>query len=322
VPEILILDEQAETLAAAVADAFEQHTGQPPPPMWRSTTLDGLTAPMRSAEVLLAPPTLAAAALSRLHQLRWIQSSWAGVTPILRALADRPAQAEVPVVTAAKGLFGPRMAEYVFGWLTAIERRLLDYHDLRRQHRWHRLEQRDLSDRTLLLVGTGSIGAHLAAVAGAFGMRVLGVSRRGRAVPGIERVAKVMDLHSLLGEADYVVSSLPDTAASRHLFDRDAFAAMRDDAILINVGRGSAIEQRALLDTLHADRLRAVVLDVFDVEPLPSDHPFWRAPRLHLTPHVAAFTPFDGIARVFAQNLARYLADEALNGRVDIDAGY
>lgn len=321
--EILILDPEAPALAAAVAAEFERQgrgddAGRR---MAQATSPAAMDAAMRRAEVLLAPPDMAAEVLDDLPALRWVQSTWAGVAPVLGVLRARPPGGR-PLLTAARGIFGPRMAEYVFGWLAAIERRLLDYHRLQQEGRWQRLEQHDLAGRTLLLLGTGSIGAHLAAVAAAFGMQVTGISRRGRPVPGIARVGTLAALHEMLSEADYVVSSLPDTPQTRHLMDASALAAMRAHAILVNVGRGPVIDDEALVAALSAGHLRGAVLDVFHVEPLPPGHPFWQAPRLYLTPHVAAFTPLAGIARLFAENLLRHDAGEPLHGAVDVEAGY
>ena len=139
---------------------------------------------------------------------------------------------------------------------------------------------------------------------------------------GIERVVAVEELAAVLGEADYVVSSLPATPASRHLLDATAFAAMRRDAVLVNVGRGNVVDDDALHRALLAGDIRAAVLDVFHEEPLPAGHPFWDTPGLYVTPHVAAFTPFEGIVGLFAENLARYLEGRALRGVVDLAAGY
>jgi phosphoglycerate dehydrogenase-like enzyme len=329
---VLILDPDADALAARVGAASGAVAGSPTttPVLHTATALEALPTPaLLDAEVLCAPPHLARQAILRgMARLRWVQSTWAGVTPVLQALRETRGTPQTsgqdpwPQVTSAKGLFGPRMAEYVFGWLTALERRLIDYRAEQRASSWRRLEQRDLCGRTLLLVGTGGIGAHLARVAEAFGLRVIGISRQGRPVPGFEQVDPPAALRARLAEADYVVSSLPDTPAARHVFDRQALAAMRADAIFINVGRGATVDDEALLECLHAGRLRAAVLDVFSEEPLPPQHPFWQAPRLYITPHVAAFTPLDGIASLFADNLSRYRAGRPLRSLVDPIAGY
>jgi phosphoglycerate dehydrogenase-like enzyme len=319
--DVLVLDREAPILAAAVREALGGVAGGGSFELLQAGSPDELDARMRGARILLAPPDLGAAALSVMPRLAWVQSTWAGVAPLLeplRSLAPR----HRPVLTSAKGIFGPRMAEYVFGAIAMVERSFIAYHERQLAGRWDRLEQRDMAGRTLLLLGTGSIGAHLARVAAAFDLHVIGVSRRGRPVAGVELVFPVDCLHRALADADYVVSSLPDTPASRHLLDAAAFRAMRCDAILVNVGRGNVLDEAALVSTLRGGHLRAAVLDVFQQEPLPPGHPFWTAPRLHLTPHVAAFTPIEGIAGLFARNLDGYRRGETLEGEVDVEAGY
>ncbi|MEM9387446.1 MAG: D-2-hydroxyacid dehydrogenase [Pseudomonadota bacterium] len=272
------------------------------------------------ADVLVGPPQLVASLVPQLPALRWVQSTWAGVAPVLEAIASHPNRQLQ--LTAAKGLFGPRMAEYVFGWLLTLERRLADYRAQQRTRTWATLPWTDLQGSTMLLLGTGSIGTHIAGVAHGFGMNTLGVSRRGAPVAGIARTFAVDRLLEVLGEADYVVASLPDTPDTRELLNAAAFRALRDHAILINVGRGTLIEEQALLDALAAGQLRAAVIDVFAEEPLPSAHRFWSTEGLYLTPHIAAVTPEEGIAALFVDNYRRYLAAAPLAARVDTQLGY
>ncbi|MEO0971455.1 MAG: NAD(P)-dependent oxidoreductase [Pseudomonadota bacterium] len=272
------------------------------------------------ATTLLAPPDLAASLLAKLPALRWVQSTFAGVAPIVAAMRTHPNP--TLLLTAAKGMFGPRMAEYVFGWVLGLERRVLDYEALKQSATWQRLPWRDLGGRTMTLLGTGSIGTHLAGVARGFGLRVRGVSRRGRPVEGIDDVLPIAALPEALAETDYLVASVPDTPQTRGLLDAAALAHLPPEAIVINVGRGSLIVEDDLVAALNAGRLRAAVLDVFTQEPLPADHPFWRTEHLHLTPHIAAFTPEDAIARLFADNLGRRRRGERLVGEVDPAAGY
>ncbi len=306
--------------AEALARRIRKAAGSTPlPPLLPACSSQDIDDESQQADVLIGPPELAAALIPHLPSLQWVQCTWAGVAPLLDPIARHPNPSLQ--LTAAKGLFGPRMAEYVFGWLLTLERRLLDYATQQRSGTWQTLPWRDLQGKTMLLLGTGSIGAHLAGVASAFDMRTLGVSRRGEPVAGIERVLPVERMREGLAQADYVVASLPDTPATRRLLDAGAFEAMRG-AILVNVGRGTLVDEQALIDALGAGSLRAAVLDVFAEEPLPADHAFWRTDGLHLTPHVAAVTPEDRIVTLFVDNLRRYLAGEPLTARVDAPLGY
>ena len=268
--------------------------------------------------VCLGQPDLVAAAADALPDLEWVQSTWAGVQPLLPLLEERPAL----VATAARGIFGDAIAEYVLGWLIAIDRRLLAYADQQRQGVWAPLPDRGLAGRRVLLLGTGSIGARVAERLATFDMEVVGVSRSGAQVRHVARTWSLADRLVAARNADVVVSTLPETPATRGVIDAALLGALARGATLINVGRGSAVVQDALLDALARRRLGAAVLDVFEQEPLPADHPYWNTPNLHVTPHVAAPTRTADIARLFAANLALWRAGRPLEGPVDPTRGY
>lgn len=273
---------------------------------------------LASVDVCLARPDLLDEHLAHLPRLAWVQSTWAGIGPLLPVMARHPGLR----VTGVKGIFGPLMAEYVFGWLAALERRLPDYLIQQEQGRWAPLPMRGLAGRRMTLFGLGSIGRHLASVAPAFGMTVVGVSRQGAPVAGVDAVHAVDDRLAAVAGSDYLVSVMPDTPATRGLIDAEVLAALAPGAILVNAGRGSAIDDDALVDAVRRGAVRAAVLDVFRTEPLPEAHPFWRTPGIHVTPHVSAPTRPEDIARLFAANLARWRAGEPLEGRVDPARGY
>lgn len=268
--------------------------------------------------ICLGSPGHVMAAASKLSALRWVQSSWAGTAPLLPLLRARP---ELQV-TGVKGIFGPLMAEYVFGWIAALERRLFDYRDQQRQGLWRQLPERRSAGRHMAIIGVGSIGRHLAAVAQAFGLTVTGVSRSGAAVAGIERVFPVTAVREAVAEADYLLSVVPDTPDTRDLIDAQLLSALAPAALFINVGRGSAVVEADLIEALGSGTLSAAVLDVFREEPLPPEHPFWTTPNLHITPHVAAVTEAPALAELFLDNLARFEAGQPLRYRVDAERGY
>ncbi len=270
------------------------------------------------AEVCLGSPDLVMAAADRLPQLRWIQSTWAGVQPLLPLLERRP-QLQL---TGVKGIFGPLMAEYVFGWVAALERRLFDYRQQQEEGLWRQLPERPSAGRRMVVLGLGSIGSHIAAVARAFGLTVAGVSRTGKPVAGVEKVYPVAELEQAVAGADYLISVVPDIPATRELIDAQVLAALAPGAILINVGRGSVVVDDDVLAALGSGQLGAAVLDVFREEPLPAKHPFWTTPGLYITPHTAAVTPPVALAELFLANLARYEAGQPLEHAVDRERGY
>ena len=266
--------------------------------------------------VLLARPDLAAAALEAGYPARWIQSTWAGVLPLL-ATGRRDV-----TITGVKGVFGPQIAEYVIGHLLAFELPLLARLGRQAARQWWPEPTGTLGGKTLGILGTGSIGRHVAQVAGAFGLVVTGLNRSGAPVPGFTRVYPGAELGSFLGEADYIACTLPETPETDGLLDAAAFAAMKPGCYLVNVGRGSLIDEDALLQALANGRLAGASLAVFKEEPLPADRPLWHADNTLVSAHVAARSWPEDIARVFCENYECWLRGETLNHRVDFDRGY
>lgn len=266
--------------------------------------------------IVLGQPDLVAAALEQLPQVRWVQSTWAGVTPLLGfGRGDL-------LLTGVRGVFGAQMAEYVFGQLLAIELKFEERRERQRQRQWWHARSAVLQGRTLGIMGTGSIGRHIASTGKAFGLRVIGYNRGGAHVEGFERVFAADALSGFLADVDYLVCVLPDTPETRQLLNVDQLRALRPDCVLVNVGRGSLIDEGALAAALWRGDLRGAVLDVFREEPLPADSPLWDAPGLVLTAHVAAHSRPADIARLFAANYNRYVAGEALHHVVDFERGY
>jgi len=269
------------------------------------------------AEILYAwkfPPQLYAKA----SRLQWMQVMGAGVDWAL--VPELPPSVQV---TRAPGVFGPWMAEYVLGWCSWVTQKMKTYRDAQRQRRWddHVLPDR-LSGKTMTIVGLGDIGRDIARVARGLGMRVLGVSRRGRPVREAARVYPVTAMARALREADFVVLLLPLTAETRGIIGSDALAVMKSTAWLINIARGAVVNEPALLEALEQKRIAGAVLDVFDREPLPPSHPLWRVDNVVVTPHISGPSTPDAIAPVFNDNRARYLAGRPLRHVVDRQQGY
>ena len=269
------------------------------------------------AEILYAwkfPPQLYAKA----QRLKWLQAMGAGV--------DWAIVPELPpgvILTRAPGVFGPWMAEYVIGWCAWVTQRVETYREAQRQRRW--LDQ-VLPDRllgkTLAIIGLGDIGRDIARAARAFGMRVLGVSRRGRLVREAERVYPVGQMARALRQADFVVILLPLTPETHGIIGADAFAAMKPTAWLVNIARGAVVNEAALLEALEQRRIAGAILDVFATEPLPPHHPLWRMDNVVITPHISGPSTPDEITPVFNDNLAHYLAGKPLRHVVDRAQGY
>jgi len=267
-------------------------------------------------QVLLAQPDLAAEALPFMPEVRWIQSTWAGITPLLGFQRDGLQ------LTGVKDVFGSQISEYVLAYLLAREIRLLTRVELQKEKRWSNTPSGHLHDKTLCIMGTGSIGQHLASVARAFGMRTLGYSLSGRSVPGFEQVYTHESFHEFLAEADYLVAILPDTTETDSLLDATAFRKMKNSAYLVNVGRGNVLDEKALARALDNSELAGAALDVFQREPLPVDSPLWTTKNCLISAHVAAKSKAADIADIFLENYRRFEQGEALKFLVDMERGY
>ena len=174
------------------------------------------------------------------------------------------------------------------------------------------------------IVGAGGIGRALIGLLEPFGAEVIAVTRRGHDVPGAARTLAADRVGEAWGEAHHVVIAAPATDGTRHLVGARELAAMREDAWLINVARGSLVDTDALVEALRAGSIAGAALDVTDPEPLPDGHPLWELPNVLITPHVA--TPPEAERRHFAErvreNVRRLAAGEELEGLIDPDGGY
>jgi glyoxylate/hydroxypyruvate reductase A len=255
---------------------------------------------------------------ARAPRLAWHQVMGAGV--------DWAFVPELPsrvVITRAPGVFGAWMSEYVLGWCLWVTQRMETYRAAQREQRWlGELLPARLCGATLALVGVGDIGRVIARAAAGVGMKVIGVSRSGRAVPSVDRVYRVAQLHRALALADFVVLVVPLTPVTRGLIDARALAAMRASAWLLNIGRGALVDETALVDALRTRRIAGAVLDVFPREPLPPEHPLWRLDNAVITPHISGPSTPEELAPIFNDNLARWLGGRPLRHVVDRRRGY
>ena len=267
--------------------------------------------------IVVGEPSEIAEALPAMPGVEWVQSTWAGVTPLLQL------ERRDYLLTNARGVYGQQMSEYVFAYMLAHEVHAFARMSAQRDKRWDPSEESgSLLGKQLGLIGTGSIGRHVARTARAFGMKVRGLNRSGTVYDEFDSVKPIGDLDEFLGDLDYLVIVLPDTPATDNLIGASEFDRLPDSCYLVNVGRGNAIDDDALIDALRTNKIAGAALDVFKQEPLPADSALWGAPNITITPHVAAVTFASAIAPVFLDNLKRFRAGENLRHVVDFDAGY
>jgi phosphoglycerate dehydrogenase-like enzyme len=299
----------------AIMDASEvDHKGIDYPDERPDVDVAGL---LRQAQVIIAT-RIPVRLLEVAPSLRWLQFTSAGVDHLWKPGLD----AGTVTVTSSKGIHGVPIAEFVMGALLHLAK---DFERLRRQQRerlWQRFVIHELHGRRLLAIGIGEIGASVARAAKAFGMEVEAYRRRPdrRGVPDeVDRLVGQDELTAALGRADYVVASLPLTERTRGMIGAATFAAMRPEAVFVNVGRGRTVDQAALVEALAAGRIGGAVLDVFEQEPLPADSPLWNMTNVLVSPHMCADTPFymERFTALLLDNLGRYARGEPLRNVVD-----
>lgn len=272
--------------------------------------------------------SLRAEQLQHAKKLRWIHSTAAGVAQLMYPeLRDSGI-----VVTNPSGVFSTPMAEHTMGLLIALARNFLD--SVRHQDRSHWGQQNmwdkpqhltELNGQVLLIVGFGSIGRELAKRARAFDMRVWGVTRSGLGdTTHAEKIVPVSRLEEALPHADYVVIAAPETSETRKFFGQAQIARMKPGARLINVGRGSLLDEAALTHALKNGALGGAALDVTSVEPLPADSPLWKAPNLFITPHTSAVSDrlWQRETDLLMDLLERWFDGREMFNQVDFARGY
>jgi len=275
------------------------------------------TADPSQSDIVLGEPKLIRDSLPLLPNLRWAQSIYAGVEPLVEA-----GQRRDYALTNARGVFGELMSEYVFGYLLFHEKKILERMDAQRSRQWQRTEPGALRGKTIGLLGVGSIGAHLAGTAKHFRMTVKGYTRESEASPDVDQYYHGPQLLAFVKELDYLICVLPGTEDTNRIVDSGVLEALPAHAVFVNVGRGNAVDEPALVRALNERRLAAAVLDVFDQEPLPQDHPFWTTPNLYMTFHTSAISYPEDLTRLFAENYHLYINGRTLKGLVDFERGY
>ena len=214
-----------------------------------------------------------------------------------------------------------QVTQYVVLYLLRHHRLLPTYERQQAQTVWQPIEPLDSRRVHVGVLGLGQIGRHTAQTLGMLDFRVVGWSRTAKDIPGVACFHGAESLSTVLEQSDYVVCALPLTPETRNIINAQTIAAMKHDAYLINVGRGGQIVERDLLKAVNAGHLSGAALDVFEIEPLPSDSPLWTHPKVTITPHVAAFSVDDGIAQA-VENYRRLRAGEPLSYLVDPELEY
>jgi len=282
-----------------------------------------------SAEVLYGIPDVDPTALARTvrsnSRLRWVQVMAAGGGSQVRAARLTDSELRRVSFTTSAGVHGDPLAEFALFGLLAGAKSLPRLLDQQRRREWSgRWAMGRLHGSTVLVLGLGGIGATVARLLGMLGVEIIGVSRHGRPVPHVDEVIPLDLLPQAAKRADAVVATLPGTDSTERLLDDEFFTALHPGATFVNVGRGTVVDEDALVTALDTGQVGLAVLDVTATEPLPAESPLWTHPRVLLSPHTAALDPAEDrrIADLFALNASRYLDGQPLQNLVDIEQFY
>jgi phosphoglycerate dehydrogenase-like enzyme len=255
-----------------------------------------------------------------LPDLRWVHVAAAGVDAFLF-----PEMVESDVVlTNSRGAFDESVAEFGLALILTFSKRINETMLNQVERRWKHLETQLLGGRTVAIIGFGAIGHLLGRKCRALGMRIVGIRRSGELHPDADEMYTLQDLDRVLQSADFVVLVLPQTHETRQIIGEAELRRMRPDSVLINIGRGSAVDELALAAALEVGTIRGAALDVFQREPLAQDHPLWSQPNAVITPHMASDADDwqRRLAEVFSGSLARFRSGEPVLNQIDKSRGY
>lgn len=233
------------------------------------------------------------------------------------------------VIANVTGAFGEVISEYIIGAVLAVYRKFFGYKNLQNEKNWLDLgSERTVYGEKALILGCGNIGSLTAKKLGAFGAKVVGIRKNPRKTEFFDEVYGIDALENQLPKADLVICCLPETPLTKGLFGKEKISLMKQNALLINVGRGSLIDEKALAEALESKRIFGAVLDVFNEEPLPEGSPLWSLPNVFITPHISgksfAHSPVieRKIAEICAENINRFIDGKQPKNIIRRDIGY
>jgi phosphoglycerate dehydrogenase-like enzyme len=245
--------------------------------------------------------------LRRAPKLRWVQSTSSGIGPMLENIG---VAASDLIVTNAAGIHAQPLAEFVITAALYFTKEIPRLNALKAEKRWERYCGHEIAGKRMIVIGMGGVGRRVADLAAGLGIEVIGHRRSsGEIPPGVTRMVDLDGLDAALPEADFLVMIAPDTPLTRNMIDRRRLELLPERAVVINIGRGSAIDEPAMIEMLASGRLRGAGLDVFAKEPLPTTSPLWDLPNVLIVPHSAStvYPENDRLVDLFIENLHRYL---------------
>lgn len=280
-------------------------------------------APAESIEIVLGwSDELIPLIESDASNVKWIQYPYAGVNKLpLELFAEKGI-----ILTNGSGIHAHSVTETTMGLILGMTRNIVEASKNQQAKKWHTPDHLyELNGKTLLIVGAGNIGEQLGRVGQAFGMKTIGINRSGKKINHMDEQFVQSELADIIGQADIVVNILPDTEATKNLYDASLFSKMKDGVYFINVGRGATVVTEDLLEALDQGKLLGAGLDVFEVEPLPTDHPLWSHEKVVMTPHIAGQVEnyANHLFPIIVENLEAFKQDRELpRNLVELTVGY
>jgi len=267
-------------------------------------------------DIVLGEPDLISSIIAKHNNIQWVQSSWAGNNK----LQNTPYHEYM--LTGVKGVFASQMSEYVLAYMLYFQRNIEHFLALKHAKQWLQLPSQALQDKTVGIMGMGSIGQAVAKTLSGFGMQVRGLVSQSKQSKKMALFTSGQ-LSEFVQPCDYLVNLLPETKDTMGMCNEKFFADMKKGSIFINVGRGTVIDRpETLVNALESKHLSAAVLDVFEEEPLPASHIYFDTDNLHLSCHTAAVSDPKQVFAVFEENLDRFLNKQALLYQHDFSKGY
>lgn len=257
----------------------------------------------------------------KFKRLKWMHTTFAGVDKFL--MGD--VRNSKVILTNSKGIYDTTVGEHAVAMMLALNRGMKSANLYQEKKEWKVFEQADeLFGKTVGIVGAGSIGQHIAKICKAFGCKTMGTNRSGRKCKYIDKILPSKKLRELLKESDYVVICLPLTDETRRSIGKKEFAKMKKSSILINIGRGAVLDEKALIAALKNSRIRGAGLDVFEQEPLPKSSKLWKMKNVIITAHYAGYTPYheERAVELFCKNLEAFMKGKKMQNVIDKNKGY
>lgn len=260
--------------------------------------------------------------IGKARNLKWIMVVSAGVEKMPhKTIAERGI-----TVSNVRGIHKTPMGESVLGHLLALKRSLPEIYENQRKHKWERkFRSSELFGSTALILGPGAIGSEIGRLLQTFGVKTIGCNRSGKQAEFMDEMISFDKLHAELPEANIIISVLPSTSDTKYLLKLEHFEAMKKDAIFMNFGRGDLVKEETLIEAMKNEMIGHAILDVFEKEPLPEDHPFWKMENIIISPHVSGKSEkyLERAMEIFLPNLRKWLdGDREPTNPVNMEKGY